>query len=154
MNSLFRLKILSLLFLALTLAGCGNENVNPDSLANVQGTWNGVVVIDTCVPLDVCDSIQLPPGEIPTIIVLTQVNDRVQGTYAYNDAGISANVTGVVDGDRLSLSGTAIAPAGQATVQFAGTVDVGFLQANVEHRISLIDGRTATAAGSGSFLRQ
>lgn len=156
MKYFLRLRIPLLFLLIAAFAGCDDtpNNEPDDNTANVRGVWVGDVTIQSCLPAEVCDSIQLPTGPIVASMQLSQASDRVEGVYSYPAILIRANVTGVVNVRSLSLSGTAIQTVGQATVQLTGTVGTNTIQANIEHRISLIDGRTATATGTGTFVFQ
>lgn len=148
-------RILVICLFAIVSPGCEEDTVvvvNP--FINVRGLWSGQITIQSCVPTDVCGEIQLPVGPISTTMTLSQSDDRVQGTYAYNSTPLTGSVSGLVDKDQLTLNGTAISNGGQVTIQFRGTVIVNLIRANVEHLITLSDGRTATATGSGDLFVQ
>src|SRR5262245_57000260 len=114
-------KVLFALVLGCVLSGCGDDT--PDTnVANVGGTWLAEMTIQSCTPASVCNGLQFPAGTASTTLVLDQRNDRVQGTFTYNNTPISSSVTGVVTQTQLSLTGTAVTNAGQATIRFSGVV--------------------------------
>ena len=84
-------------------------------------------------------------------MVLDQRNDRVQGTFNYNNTPINASVTGVVGATTLSLTGSAVTNTGQVTMQLSGVVSGGVIRATVTHNLTLIDGETGTASSTGDF---
>ncbi len=148
-------RILVICLFAFVSAGCEEDQVVVVvPFTNVRGLWSGQITIQTCVPADVCGEIPLPVGPLSTTMTLSQTDDRVQGSYVYNSTPLTASVSGLVDKDQLTLNGTALSNAGQATIQFRGTVIVNLIRANVEHRITLSDGRTATATGAGDLFVQ
>src|SRR5262245_49999777 len=143
-----------LLLSALLFSSCEDSNDSVDPADSVTGTWIAQVTIQSCTPADVCNAIQLPTGPITATMQLSQVGERVTGTYGYAAIALRADVTGLHRNQSLTLTGTAIAPVGQATVQLTGTVGSNSIQANIEHRVSLIDGRTGAATGTGTFVLQ
>jgi hypothetical protein len=154
MKWILHARIPLILLSVLLFSSCEDSNDPIDPADSVTGTWIALVTIQSCTPADVCDAIQLPTGPITATMQLSQVGERVTGTYSYASIALRADLTGLHQNQSLTLTGTAIAPPGQATVAVTGTVGFNSIQANIEHRIALIDGRTATATGTGTFVLQ
>ena len=144
-------KALLALILGCVLSGCGDDSPSPGSNADVGGSWQSAVTIQSCTPASVCSSLGFPTGTAGATMVLDQLNNRVQGTFNYNNTSINASITGVVDGNILAVTGTAISNTGQITIRLSGVVSGGIIHATVQHNLTLIDGETGTASGMGDF---
>ena len=151
-------RIAIVLFLALATYGCwpfdNNDNGTGTSSVDVSGTWHSAMMVETCTPANTCKAAGFTPGQSANAtMVLTQNGSNVKGTYTYDGAGINADVSGQVSGNQLTLNGDASNPFGQVTVDLTGTVANSQIAANVSHNISLIDGRSGTVTGSGTFSK-
>lgn len=141
--------------LFLLTAGCNKNDsiIGPDT-ANVAGTWRGTITASSCTPADVCSSVGFSGGSAVGIMTLTQKGSDVSGTYTYEGAGLTAEISGSVSGSNLVVNGKASSLLGKATVHLSGTADQNTLPSNVSHQINLADGRSGTISGSGEFRRQ
>lgn len=148
--------LLMLLLPLAWLTSCDHaSNQTGSDGVSVEGTWTASVTFQTCTPAAVCTAAGFAPGLSRTaVMMLNQEGDSVQGTYTYQGAGIEANVSGHVNGNQLlSLQGAASNPIGSVTVHLSGTVNGSQMAAGVSHEITLIDGRSGTVTGTGTFAR-
>jgi hypothetical protein len=148
---LFAAKVLFMLILGCILSGCGDSQPDPGNIADVGGLWQAEVTIQSCTPASVCNSLEFPTGTAGATMVLNQLNDRVQGTFNYNNTSINASITGVVGATSVAVTGTAITNTGQVTIRLSGVVSGGVIHATIEHNLTLIDSETGTASGTGDF---
>jgi len=148
----FSMKVLLTLILGCFLSGCGSDSPEP-GIAQVGGSWQAQLTIQSCAPASVCTSLGFPTGTVGATMVLNQLNDRVQGTFNYNNTAINASITGVVGMNNLAVTGTAITSTGQITIRLSGVISGGVIQATVEHNLTLIDRETGTASSTGDFTR-
>ena len=152
--SLFKLTLVFCVCSALSGCWLDDNNSSNSNEINVAGTWRAPVQVSSCNPSDVCGQVGFQQGQTFTaILVLQQNGSNVNGTYTYQGANISADVTGNISGSRLTLNGTVNNPFGRATVAFVGTVNNSTIQANVSHDVTLFDGRSGTVSGSGTFSK-
>ena len=148
-------KLLLVFGLTFVLAGCwfdnGQSNTNE---MNVAGTWRASVRVDSCSPSNVCSQAGFQQGQtFNAVMTLHQNGSSVDGTYTYEGANLSADVSGNISGSRLTLNGNVQNPFGKATVAFVGTVSNSVIDATVSHNVTLFDGRAGTVGGSGNFTR-
>jgi hypothetical protein len=140
------------LFAALFQTACQNDDNN---MGDLSGIWRAAIAFSSCSPSDVCVAAGFQAGSSANAVMnLSQTGNNVNGTYTYEAAGITANVSGNFGGSQLLLDGGAANPFGQITVRLTGTVSNNTIQANVTHQISLIDGREGSVIGSGMFAKQ
>ena len=130
------------------------ELTNGSNAANVAGTWQGTVAFTGCTPAAVCAAAGFSGGSAIGIMTLTQSGNNVNGSYTYKGAGISASVSGVVNGNNVTVDGSASNPFGTVTVHLTGTADQNSMPSNLTHQIHLADGRSGTVTGSGDFSKQ
>jgi hypothetical protein len=151
--SLFKLTLVFCVCCVLT--GCfldDNGSSSSGNGVNVAGTWRGPVRVDSCSPSDVCSQVGFQQGQtFNAVMTLQQNGSNVNGTYTYEGANISADVSGTISSSNLTLNGTVNNPFGRATVGFAGKVNTSTMDANVTHNVTLFDGRSGTVTGSGTF---
>jgi hypothetical protein len=146
-------RLINLVFVVCLLAffaGCSNDET-PSGI-DVSGNWQAQIAVQTCSPTDLCSSLGLLPGANATaIMTLTQNGTHLEGTYTYSGAGVSANVSGQIAGNQVVLDGTATHPLGQITVHLTGTAQNNQIAATVTHQVTVIDGRTGSISGNGTF---
>lgn len=141
------------LFVATLLISCNNDNDNPSGI-DISGNWQAQMSVQTCTPTDLCQSIGLLPGANATAqMTLSQNGTHLTGTYTYTGAGISADVSGDIAGNQVVLDGTANHPLGHITVHLVGTVQNNQIVSTVTHQVSLVDGRSGSISGNGTFSR-
>jgi hypothetical protein len=141
-----------ILLFSLLQTACQNDENND---LDLTGLWRAAIAFSSCTPSDVCVAAGFQAGSTANAVMnLAQSGNNVNGTYTYEGAGITANVTGSFGGSQLLLDGGATNPFGQITVRLTGTVSNNTIQANVTHQISLIDGREGSVIGSGMFAKQ
>lgn len=145
-----------LVFLALlSMGGCPlmDDDNNGTASVNVTGTWKAPVSIQTCSPQSTCDDAGFTQGQSANAtMVLNQDGSNVRGTYTYDGSGVTANVSGEVAGNQLTLNGDARNPLGRVTVKLTGTVSER-INSNVSHSVRLADGRSADVTGAGNFAK-
>ena len=144
----------TLLLTAFALAGCNNDNSSGNAQVNVQGTWHAPVAVLTCSPADTCATAGFQQGKTyNATMTLTQNGSSVKGNYTYDGAPVSADVSGQVSGNQLTLSGDVSNIFGKVTVDLTGTVSNNQIDANVVHDVKLSDGRSGHVTGSGTFTK-
>ena len=155
MRKVSLIKLVTIIGFALAFSGCiFDDDDESTSGINVEGRWTATVRVDNCAPLDVCRPVGFESGETFTaVMTLSQDGDRVEGTYTYQGAGISADVEGRITDTQLTLSGDVQNPFGTATVGFVGHVSGNLIDAAISHDVRLFDGRQGTVSGSGDFTR-
>lgn len=154
MKQLRSLISILLVFAALLLSACNNDSNNPGD-TDLTGLWRAAVAFSSCTPAAVCAAAGFSAGSTANSVMnLAQSGNDVNGTYTYEGAGITANVSGNAGADQVLLDGSASNPFGTITVRLQGTVSNNTIQANVSHQISLLDGREGTVLGSGIFTKQ
>ena len=150
--SLFKLTLLFCVSLA--LAKCSNDNSSNSNGVNVAGTWRGPIQVTSCSPSDVCNQAGFQQGLTFTAVMTLQQNGSdVNGSYTYQGANISADVSGNISGSNLTLNGSANNFFGRATVALTGKVNNSTMDSNVSHNITLFDGRSGTVSGTGTLTR-
>jgi len=151
--SLFKLVLV--FGLTVVLFGCWFDNGQSNSNElNVAGTWRAAVRVDSCSPSNVCHQAGFEQGKMfNAVMTLHQNGSNVDGTYTYEGANISADVSGKISGSTLTLNGNVQNPFGRATIAFAGTVSNSVIDASVSHDVTLFDGRSGTVGGSGNFTK-
>ncbi len=146
-------RLFNLAFLVCVLAffaGCNNDEA-PSGI-DISGNWQSQVAVQNCSPTDLCRSLGLLPGANATaIMILTQSGMHVEGTYTYSGAGVSADISGQIAGNQVVLDGAATQPLGRITVHLTGTAENNQIAATVSHDVSLIDGRSGSISGEGTF---
>lgn len=143
------------IFAALLFSACQNDTNNPSD-TDLTGLWRAAVAFSSCTPAAVCAAAGFQAGSSQNAVMnLAQSGNNVNGTYTYEGAGISANISGNAGGTEVLLDGSAANLFGRITVRVQGTISGNTtIQANVSHQISLLDGREGTVLGSGMFTRQ
>jgi len=139
--------------LTLWMNSCSNDNGTGNNV-DVSGTWRSTVTFQTCSPADVCAAAGFTAGRMQSaVMTLTQNGNKLQGTYTYQGAPVSADITGNVNGNQVTLDGTASNILGSVTVHLTGTVNNNVMDSNVSHNVSLIDGRSGAVTATGQFTR-
>ena len=148
-------KLLLAFGVTIVLSGCWlDDNGSGSNEMNIAGTWRAAVRVDSCTPSDVCRQAGFEQGKMfDAVMSLHQNGNNVEGTYTYVGSNLSANVSGKISGNQLTLSGNVQNPFGRATVAFVGAVSNSVIAATVSHNVSLFDGRSGTVGGSGDFTR-
>ena len=140
--------------LALWMNSCSNDNGSSDNNVNVAGTWRSNVTFQSCSPADVCAAAGFTAGRMQAaVMTLTQDGSKLNGTYTYQGAPVSADITGNVNGNQVTLDGTASNILGSVTVHLTGTVNNNVMDSNISHNVNLIDGRSGAVTATGQFTR-
>jgi hypothetical protein len=145
-----------LVVLTILFAGCTSNNNSGNGSLDVSGLWLAPVSFVSCSPTDVCTTAGFVAGSTANARMnLSQSGNNVSGTYTYDGAGISADVSGNAGGNQVVLDGTASNPFGRVTVHLVGIVsNNNRMQTNISHQILLIDGRGGTVLGTAEFIKQ
>jgi hypothetical protein len=149
----FSINLAIVFLLFLLFSGCNNDNTNSSGV-DVSGTWRAQMAVETCTPADLCSATGLNVGTmVNAVMTLSQNESKVQGTYTYQGAGISSDVSGTVVGNQIVLDGAVTQLLGRITVHLIGTVLNNQMQTTVSHDVTLTDGRSGRITGSGNFSR-